>query len=120
MIALDDLIELLCVVAQSPPPGVHTWIACGVEGYSTQAIYDLLRDSAGMGRGNGWLPRWVWKAGAWLLDVAQGKRDDSTYTKLFGVEMYSNAAVLANTDWHPRVRLEDVIGQIAQTEIVDS
>jgi nucleoside-diphosphate-sugar epimerase len=120
MIALDDLVELLCVIAQSPPQGVHTWIACSAQSYSTQAIYDLLRESAGMGRGVGWLPRWAWKVGAWLLDVAHGRRDDSTYTKLFGAEMYSNAAVLATTDWHPRVRLEDVIGQIAGTEIVGS
>ncbi len=120
MIALDDLVELLCVVALSPPQGVHTWIACGTQSYTTQAIYDLLREFFGMGRGVGWLPRWVWRVGAWLLDVAAGRSDESTYTRLFGTEVYSNAALLENTDWRPRVRLEDVIGQIARAESVGS
>ena len=115
MIALEDLVELLCVIARRPPPsGVHTWIACGIDSYSTQAIYDLLREAHGKGRGIGWLPRWVWRAGAHLLDMAFGRRDESTYDKLFATEQYSNAAVLRDTDWQPRIRLEDVIGQIAR------
>jgi UDP-glucose 4-epimerase len=115
MIALDDLVELLCVIARRPPPsGVHTWIACGIDSYSTRAIYDLLREASGMGRGVGWLPRWVWRAGTQLLDMAFGRHDESTYDKLFATEQYSNAAVLKDTDWQPRIRLEDVIGQIAR------
>jgi nucleoside-diphosphate-sugar epimerase len=115
MIALQDLVELLCVIAQRPPlSGVHTWIACDMDSYSTQTIYDLLRQASGKGRGVGWLPRWVWRAGARLLDLASGRRDESTYDKLFGSEQYTNAAVLRDTDWQPRIRLEDVVGQIAR------
>ncbi len=121
MIALEDLVELLCVIARRrPPPGVHTWIACGSERYSTQAIYDLLREASGKGRGVGWLPRWVWRAGVHLLDMASGRRDESTYDKLFGTELYSNAAVLRDMDWRPRIRLEDVIGKIAGVGSTDS
>jgi UDP-glucose 4-epimerase len=115
MIALDDLVELLCVIAQRPPPsGVHTWIACGIESYSTQAIYDLLRKASGKRRGFGWLPRWAWRVGAKLLDIVIGRGNESTYNKLFATEQYSNAAVFRDTDWQPRIRLEDVIGQIAR------
>lgn len=115
MIALEDLVELLCLIAQRPPQsGIHTWIACGIDSYSTQAMYDLLREASGKGRGIGWLPRWVWRAGARLLDMASGRRDESTCNKLFGSELYSNAAVLRYTDWHPRTRLEDVIGEIVR------
>ncbi len=115
MIALEDLVELLCVIAQRPPlSGVHTWIACGMDSYSTQTIYDLLRGASGKDRGIAWLPRWVWRAGARLLDLASGRRDESTYDKLFGAELYTNAAVLRDTDWQPRIRLEDVVGQIAR------
>ncbi len=47
------------------------------------------------------------------VEPQRGRRVESTYDKLFGTELYSNAAVLAQTAWQPRIRLEDVIGQIA-------
>ncbi len=115
MIALTDLVELLCGIAKRPPPtGVHTWIACGIESYSTQEIYDLLREAHGLGRSSGWWPRWVWRMGARLLDIASNNYEESTYEKLFGTELYSNAAVVADTQWRPQTRLEDVIGHMAR------
>ncbi len=115
MIALSDLVELLCLIAQQPPShGVRTWIASGIESYSTQAVYDMLRKARGKGRGSNWWPHWVWRVGARLLDIASNQRGESTYEKLFGTELYSNAAVLADTQWRPQTRLEDVIGQIAK------
>ena len=113
MIAVEDLAELLCVIAQAPPPGMRTWIACGADSYSTQTIYDLLRDASGKSRGIGWMPRWAWRLAAHLLDVVVRQPSESTYEKLFGTEQYSNSALLTETDWRPRVTLEDVIGQIA-------
>ena len=59
MMTLDDLVKLLRIIAQQPPPGVHTWIACSNESYSMRAIYDLLRESAGLSKGVSWLPGWV-------------------------------------------------------------
>ena len=60
-------------------------------------------------------------------DPIQGLFDPNSYTgsfgtydKMFGTEVYSNAAVLAHTDWHPRIRLEDVIGKIATGGSSDS
>jgi len=111
MIALDDLVELLCVIAQNPPSGVRTWIACGGEAYSTQEIYDAMRAGLGKRRGRAWLPRWAWQFGASLVDLIAGRGGESTYEKLFGTALYSNAAVLEDTSWRPRVRLEEVIGQ---------
>ena len=113
MIAVQDLAELLCIIARNPPCGVHTWIVCDASAYSTRIIYDLLRTANGRGRGVGWLPRWGWRVGAALLDIASGRRDDPTFDKLFGAELYSNAALLAGTDWQPRVTLGDVIGGLA-------
>ena len=111
MIALDDLVELLCVIAQHPPSGVRTWIACGAEAYSTQEIYDLMRAGQGKGRGRAWLPRWAWQFGSNLVDAIAGRGGESTYEKLFGTALYSNAAVLEDTGWRPRIRLEEVIAQ---------
>jgi nucleoside-diphosphate-sugar epimerase len=116
MIALEDLVELLCVIAQHPPVGMHTWIACGNDSYSTRRIYDLLREANGKGRAVGWLPRWGWRLGARLLDIASRRHGESTYDKLFGTELYSNAAVVAETRWRPRIRLEDVIAEMVSAE----
>ncbi|MEZ5571380.1 MAG: NAD-dependent epimerase/dehydratase family protein [Halioglobus sp.] len=113
MIALDDLVALLLVIAQQTTSGVHTWIACSEERYSTRDIYDLLRTIQGKRPGVGWLPRWGWRAAAFALDWVSRRFDDSTYEKLFGTELYSNAAVLAATTWRPKVRLEHVIEHIA-------
>lgn len=115
MIALDDLVDLLCVIAEKPPPGIATWIACGGESYSTREIYDLLRAAGNKRGGVSWLPRWAWWAGASMLDLASGRSGESSYDKLFGTELYSNAAVLAATNWRPRVRLEDAVGPIAMS-----
>ena len=117
MIALADLVALLCVVTQSPlPVGLHTWIACGSDSYSTQHIYDLLRAAGGKGRGGDWCPRWVWRLGARLLDIASGAQPSSTYDKLFGTERYSNAAVLRDTQWRPRTSLAEVVEHMAVVE----
>jgi nucleoside-diphosphate-sugar epimerase len=120
MIALEDLVELLCVIAQRPPAGITTWIACGGESYTTREIYDLLRIAGGKGSGIGWLPRWAWRIGAQLLDLASGQSGQSSYDKLFGSELYNNAAVLAATQWQPRVRLADNIRRIALCERTES
>lgn len=112
MIALDDLVELLWVIAQRPPVGVRTWIACGADTYSTQEIYDLLRVMRGKTQGIAWLPHWVWRVGAGLMDIVRGRRGGHTYEKLFGTELYSNAAVVKATGWHPRSRLGDVMAPV--------
>jgi nucleoside-diphosphate-sugar epimerase len=113
MVALDDLVELLSIIARNPPAGMYTWIACGAEAYSTQAVYDLMREAQGKTRGVRWLPRWIWVAAASLLDTLTGQQGGSTYNRLFGEELYSNAAVVRGTGWQPGVRLEDVIGQFS-------
>lgn len=115
MIALQDLVELLCVIARHPPSGVTTWIACSAESYSAREIYDLFHAAGGIGSGIGWLPRWAWWAGARLADMALGRSGEGRYDKLFGTELYSNAEVLSATDWRPQTRLQDAIGQIARS-----
>jgi nucleoside-diphosphate-sugar epimerase len=109
MLAIQDLVDLLCKVADDPAPGVQTWIACGDHPYSARAIYDLMRTASGKGAGVAWLPRWGWRLGAALLDLLSPGGNESTFDKLFGTELYSNAAVLADTAWRPSWQLEDVI-----------
>jgi UDP-N-acetyl-alpha-D-quinovosamine dehydrogenase len=109
MIALGDLVELLCVIAQRPPLGVYTWIASGSQAYSTREIYDLLRERQGRGRGIAWLPQWAWRWGAWLLDTLARRGSDSTWNKLFGTELYSNSAVIQATAWRPVSTLADTL-----------
>ncbi|MDG1943645.1 MAG: NAD-dependent epimerase/dehydratase family protein [Halioglobus sp.] len=115
MISLEDLSDLLCVIARAPLSGIRTWIACGADSYSTQNIYDLLRDASGKDKGLAWLPAWGWQLGTWLLDFAAPQSAESFHDKIFGTELYSSAALLAATTWRPKVRLEDVIGQLVST-----
>jgi nucleoside-diphosphate-sugar epimerase len=110
MVALADLVDLLCRLSIRHPPGVSTWIVTGGVDYSTREIYDLLREAAGKGRGLAWLPPWAWRLGAWLFDRVRGDGVDSTWDRLFGTERYSNSAVLSATDWRPRQSLQDLAG----------
>ena len=114
MLALQDLVDLLCRVADVAPSGVHTWIACDDRPYSTRGIYDLLREAGGKGSGFSWLPLWAWWLGAALLDLPRAGRGDSTFDKLFGTEIYSNAAVRAATHWQPRGRLDEAVAAMAE------
>ena len=120
MIAVQDLVALLCVIAQRPPVGVHQWIACGSHSYSTRAIYDLIRAASRKGTGIDWLPHWAWSLGARVLDMASGQQSGSSYAKLFGTDLYNNTAVLMDTDWAPRVMLEHVIEDIVALRDTDS
>ena len=52
--------------------------------------------------------------------MTSGQQSGSTYEKLFGTELYSNAAVLADTDWRPRVTLEHVIEDMILPRDADS
>lgn len=107
MIACSDLAELLYAIALHPPRGARTWIASDGERYTARAIYDVLRRAQGRGAGVAWLPLWGWRLAAALLDLAQPGRVPSTFERLFGPELYSNARLLAAIDWRPRHRLDE-------------
>ena len=109
MIALQDLVDLLCMVARSPASGVQTWIVCDGRSYSTRQIYDTIREALGKGPGVAWLPRWGWRLAAAVLDLVNPGQVESTFDKLFGTELYSNARILADLDWRPRATLDDTI-----------
>jgi nucleoside-diphosphate-sugar epimerase len=112
MVALADLVDLLCIVAEEAKPGVQTWIASDGEHYTTRFIYDQMRLAAGMGAGRAWLPTAAWRLAAALLDLRGSRQGESTFDKLFGTELYSNRAVQAATRWRPRTRLQDVAADL--------
>lgn len=112
MVALADLVDLLCVLVDQAATGVQTWIVTDGEVYSTRFIYDQMRQASGRGRGVAWLPDPVWRLAAAVLDRLRPGEGGSTFDKLFGSERYSNAALLAATGWRPRQTLQDVIAQI--------
>jgi nucleoside-diphosphate-sugar epimerase len=103
MLAVEDLVDLLCLLAERRPPGVHTWIASG-DDYSTRELHDSLRRALGCSEGKGWLPTFGWRAGCALLD-ALGIGEDS-FNKLFGTELYDSSRVRDATGWRPRGRFE--------------
>lgn len=110
MIALPDMVGLLCTLAVRPPAGCRTFIATGPDVYSTRQIYDLLRRAEGRPPGRAWWPAWVWRLAGRALDVVRGRAAGTTYEIMFGDEVYDGSAVTAALGWSPRVRLEDVLG----------
>ena len=109
MLALPDLVALLCLLGDPRPPGVSTWVACEHDGYSTRTVYDLLRGAAGKGSGSGWLPLWGWRMIAVVLDRLSGQSRGSSYEKMFGTELYSSQALATATGWTPQYKLEQVL-----------
>ena len=112
MIALADLTQLLCHISLHAPAGNHTWIACGAGSYSTRDVYGLMRAALGRDRGAAWLPRPIWRLAAAVFDFVSRNRGESTYSKLFGAEVYTNQRVVADTGWRPTVRLEDSLQEL--------
>jgi nucleoside-diphosphate-sugar epimerase len=112
MVALDDLVELLCKVERYAGERVQTWIVADGQVYTTRYIYDQLRLAQGKGTGLAWLPPSGWRLAATLLDRLTGAAPGATFDKLFGTELYSSAALVAATGWRPRYQLGDVIDQM--------
>ena len=109
MLALPDLVALLCLLGERQEQGVSTWIACEHQGYSTRAVYALLRRAAGKSSGSDWLPLWGWRMIAGMLDLLSGQGKGSSYEKLFGTELYSNQALTVATGWAPEYKLEHIL-----------
>jgi len=115
MIALDDLVAALLLVASLPLQGVRTWIAADQIPYSTRFLYDQLRYAAGRGAGLAWCPAALWRLAATVLDLFTGRRGESTYQKLFGTELYDAAALMQATGWRPAVRFEQLAPELLRT-----
>ena len=120
MVALDDLVELLCEISRGPMSGAQLWNVTDGRNYSTRFIYDQLRAATGQKAGSSWLPVAVWRLAAALLDRLPGSRHEGTFDKLFGTERYSNKALLESTSWRPRVRFEQVAMDIMAGEELHS
>ena len=112
MVALDDLVELLCKVDRYADERVQTWIVADGQVYTTRYIYDQLRLAQGKGTGLAWLPLAGWRLAATLSDRLTGAAPGTTYDKLFGTELYSSAALVAATGWRPRRTLDDVVAEM--------
>jgi len=116
MIALDDLVELLQRAATHGPGGLHTWIACGEQDYSTRDVYDLMREALGLERGRGWLPHWAWQLGTVVMDVFARRPIGTTRAQLFCSERYTNGAARAALDWVPSHSFEQLARHIVAEE----
>lgn len=110
MIGVKDLSVLMLAVAADTNPGVSTFIVTDGEAYTTRRIYDALREARGLKPGVQWCPRWAWWLGSWILDALRTS-SDSTWSKLFSAELYSNDAVVAATGWRPKQSFESLLGE---------
>ena len=112
MIGLPDLVELMLQLASHPPVGFYTWIVSDGQAYSARKLYELMRSADGKGKGVSWLPLWAWRFAANLVDRLRGTSGDSTFSKMFGTELYSNSLLLKAIPWQPKLRFSDLAGSI--------
>ena len=55
------------------------------------------------------MPIAAWRLGCGLRDILSSSEQGSTFEKVFGAELYSNAALQLALDWRPKVALADAI-----------
>jgi nucleoside-diphosphate-sugar epimerase len=112
MVALEDLVPLLLRLVLETPTGVHTWIVSDGHSHSAGQIHDLMRAALGKKPSRSWLPIGAWRLGCGLRDILSGSALGSTFEKVFGVELYSSAALQSALDWRPTVALADTVKDI--------
>ena len=115
MIAVGDLVELMIEIASRSSPRSGTWIVSDGNRYSLRVIYDFMRQAMNKQPGFNWMPMWAWRLAAFMADGLRRKGVDSTYDKLFGTEVYSNAALLQDFEWRPKQCLADVVAAMVNT-----
>lgn len=109
MLALSDLVALICELVEHPRTGFNVWIACGDIAYSTREIYDAMRLKYAKSDGMAWLPLPLWRLFARVLDGGRKIPGDSTFDKLFGTEVYTSAALQAAIGWRPQAELKHLV-----------
>jgi UDP-glucose 4-epimerase len=107
MVAVQDLAELMIKMASAPSLCSGTWIVSDGNRYSLRTVHDSMRCALNKEPGLSWMPLWAWRVAAFAVDSVRGSNIESTYDKLFGTELYSNAALLADYDWQPKLSLAD-------------
>jgi nucleoside-diphosphate-sugar epimerase len=112
MIALEDLVGLLVLLATQCPAGSHTWIVCDGHRYTARRIHDLMRMALARPPARSWLPTSVWRLSCVLLDLLTKSERGSTFGKIFGTELYSSAALQSALAWRPSIEFGDAVGGI--------
>lgn len=112
MISLQDLVSLLMTLAQNPPRGLHTWIACDDNAYTASEIADLMRGALGKSPARRWLPLPAWEVVCALRDSMSGGEPGSTFDKIFGTELYCADALRQAVDWRPQSAFADSVKRI--------
>lgn len=114
MIGVQDLARLLCGLPQLPGSGTQTWIVTDGQAYTTAQVYQVLRAALGRAGPGHQAPLWCWRLLAAALDIALRQPLGSSFAKLFAAELYSNAALLAATDWRPQQTLAAVAAELVR------
>ena len=112
MIAVQDLAQLMIKMASGPSLCSGTWIVSDGNRYSLRTVYDSMRRALNKEPGLSWVPLWAWQIAAFAMDCARGSNTESTYEKLFGTELYSNAALLSDHGWLPKHSLADAVSEM--------
>ncbi|MEM1112152.1 MAG: NAD-dependent epimerase/dehydratase family protein [Pseudomonadota bacterium] len=109
MISREDLVAVMLDFLQRPSRGVHTYIVCDGDSYSSRRIYRALRRAAGRGDTMS-LPLWLWRIACVGLDVSARLDSRDSYRRLFGTELYDARKLRAERGWQPQLNLEQALG----------
>ena len=112
MVAVQDLAALMIEIASGPSSCSGTWIVSDGNRYSLRSMHDSMRRALNREPGLSWMPLWAWRIAAFAVDSVRGSNSESTYDKLFGTELYTNAALLADHDWQPKLGLADAVSDM--------
>ena len=109
MIGLDDLVTVLQALAQRSPQGFRVFTATDGQHYSTRRVYQAITQGLGRKPAGTWLPTSVWRLACYSLDLLAVQAPGITWEKMFGEQLYSNAALCQALDWQPSVQFEQVV-----------
>ncbi len=109
MVALEDLLAAVSLFVGRPLPGYRCYIVSGADAYSSRDIQELSRHALGRPAPSVTVPSWMCRAILAAVDVIRHKEGASTFQRVFGAELFSSAALQADTEWRPMRNLESYL-----------
>jgi nucleoside-diphosphate-sugar epimerase len=111
LVARADLVELMTLIGRQSWSGFECVTATDGEAYSTRRLCLAIRSAMGKSTRGIQLPMSTWKIACAAADVLR-KDEQPLFDKLFGEDIHSAQMACERFDWQPRLKFEDLVGQM--------